>query len=78
MKAQIQQWGNSLGVRIPQVLARKLHFKQGIVVNLEITDDGLFISAKTSELDILLDDITDANRHHEVFNSDDTVGNESW
>ncbi|WP_342257160.1 AbrB/MazE/SpoVT family DNA-binding domain-containing protein [Rickettsia endosymbiont of Aspidapion aeneum] len=78
MQAQIQKWGNSLGIRIPKHLAGKLHFKQGIFVNLEIADNHLIISIEISELDTLLNNITDFNRHHEILNDDDIVGNELW
>lgn len=36
------------------------------------------IDTKISELDKLLNDITDSNKHQEILNSDDAVGNESW
>lgn len=62
MQTQIQKWGNSLGIRIPKHLTDKLHI----------------ISTETSELDILLDNITDSNCHHEMLNDDIVVGNESW
>jgi antitoxin MazE len=78
MQTQIQKWGNSLGVRIPKNLAGKLNLKQGAFVNLEISDNHLVISQETSELDILLNNITDANRHHELLNDDNISGNESW
>ncbi|XVN40929.1 MAG: hypothetical protein RCO49_09505 [Rickettsia endosymbiont of Argas persicus] len=34
----------------------------------------LFIEAKISELE----EIIGTNHHHELFNSDDAVGNEKW
>ncbi len=37
-----------------------------------------FVDTKISELDKLLNDITDSNKHQEILNSDDAVGNESW
>ncbi|MCC8368645.1 AbrB/MazE/SpoVT family DNA-binding domain-containing protein [Rickettsia endosymbiont of Polydrusus tereticollis] len=78
MQTQIQKWGNSLGIRIPKYLTGKLHLKQGTFVNLEITGNHLIISAEISELDTLLNNITDSNRHHAVLNDDDIVGNELW
>jgi antitoxin MazE len=78
MQTQIQKWGNSLGIRIPKNLADKLHFQQGAFVNLEIADNHLIITTKISELDILLDNITDFNCHHEILNDDIVVGNELW
>lgn len=78
MKTQIQQWGNSLGIRIPKQLAGQLHLKKGISVNLEICDNHLIISPEISELDILLGSITDNNRHKEELNHDEISGNEKW
>lgn len=39
----LQQWGNSLGVRIPAALARLAHFSIGQPVELSITDNGVLI-----------------------------------
>ncbi|MFY9589151.1 AbrB/MazE/SpoVT family DNA-binding domain-containing protein [Rickettsia endosymbiont of Halotydeus destructor] len=78
MQTQIQKWGNSLGIRIPKYLTGKLHLKQGTFVNLKITGNHLIISAEISELDTLLNNITDSNRHHAVLNDDDIKGNELW
>lgn len=77
MQTQIQKWGNSLGVRIPKDLANKLNLKQGGFVNLEISDNHLVISSEISELDMLLDKITDYNKHQE-FLDDVAIGNELW
>lgn len=35
-------------------------------------------NTKISELDKLLNDITNSNKHQEILNSDDAVGNEEW
>lgn len=78
MQAQITKWGNSLGVRIPKTIARKLYFKEGAVVNLQVFNNNLVITPETSELDTLLNSISNENRHHEVFNQDKKSGNESW
>lgn len=39
----LQQWGNSLGVRIPAAVARLAHFSIGQPVELSITDEGVLI-----------------------------------
>lgn len=36
------------------------------------------VDIKTSELDKLLNGITDFNKHPEILNNDDAVGNEEW
>ncbi|XVN43068.1 MAG: hypothetical protein RCG15_01880 [Candidatus Rickettsia vulgarisii] len=53
-------------------------FKKGAVVNLKVIDNNLVISNEISELDLLLENITNDNRHHEVFNDDKISDNESW
>lgn len=39
----VQQWGNSLAVRIPAVLARSARFVVGQPVELSVTDDALLV-----------------------------------
>lgn len=78
MQAQIQKWGNSLGVRIPKSIAGKLHLKINTIVNLSIADKHLIITSETSNLDLMLNQITQDNLHHELLNDDGTMGGESW
>jgi antitoxin MazE len=78
MQTQVQKWGNSLGVRIPRDIADKLCIKNGVMVSLEISDHNIIIAPVTSELDLLLDNITDANRHNEELKDDNILGNELW
>ena len=78
MQTQIQKWGNSLGVRIPKDIADRLCIKNGVMVNVEISDHNIIIAPVTSELDLLLNNITDANLHSEELKYDDILGNESW
>lgn len=39
----VQQWGNSLAVRIPASLARSAHFVVGQPVEVSVADDGVFV-----------------------------------
>jgi len=78
MQTQIQKWGNSLGVRIPKDITNKLCIKNGAIVNLEILDHNIIIIPETSELDLLLNNITDTNCHHEELENDNIFGNELW
>lgn len=78
MQAQLKKWGNSLGVRIPKTLAKKLYFKEGVVVNLQVSNNHLVITQETSALDNLIEGISNENRHHETFIQDKNLGNESW
>jgi antitoxin MazE len=77
MRSHIQKWGNSLGVRIPMHLAKKLNLHPGSSVNLEIEDQRLVIEAPRYHLDDMLAEITSSNLHHEIFDND-MRGNEEW
>ncbi|HCW76613.1 MAG TPA: AbrB/MazE/SpoVT family DNA-binding domain-containing protein, partial [Candidatus Marinimicrobia bacterium] len=43
----IKKWGNSLAVRIPQVVAQELDFTPETQVELEVTEGELHIKLKT-------------------------------
>lgn len=78
MQAQIQKWGNSIGVRIPKKIATRLNIGANTIVNLTISNNSLVIDAEISELDRLVDQITASNIHGEILNDDSKVGKESW
>jgi antitoxin MazE len=42
-KLTIQQWGNSLAVRIPAAVARSAHFSVGQPVEVTVADDGVVV-----------------------------------
>lgn len=44
----VQQWGNSLAVRIPAALARKVHFVAGQPVEVSTDDFGVIVHRKGS------------------------------
>ncbi|MEB0284819.1 AbrB/MazE/SpoVT family DNA-binding domain-containing protein, partial [Sphingomonas sp. 10B4] len=44
----VQQWGNSLAVRIPAALARKVHFVAGQPVDVSSDDFGVVVHRKGS------------------------------
>ncbi|MGS0740730.1 AbrB/MazE/SpoVT family DNA-binding domain-containing protein [Glaciimonas sp. GG7] len=44
----VQQWGNSLAVRIPAALARKVHFVVGQPVEISTDDFGVVVHRKGS------------------------------
>ena len=77
MFSHIQKWGNSLGVRIPAQLAKKLNLHAGSAVILEIEKGKLVIQTPKYNLDMMLSDITPQNRHH-LNLEDKQIGNEEW
>lgn len=78
MHSQVQKWGNSLGIRIPKALAKKLNLHSGSDVELEADNDHIVISKKYSELDQMLERINNNNIHHEAFENDNPKGKEVW
>ncbi len=42
-KLTVQQWGNSLAVRIPAAVARSAHFGLGQPVEIFVADDGVLV-----------------------------------
>ena len=43
VKLTVQQWGNSLAVRIPAAVARTAHFTVGQPVEITVTEDGVLV-----------------------------------
>ncbi len=41
----VQQWGNSLAVRIPAAVARSAHFRVGQPVELSVQDSNVLVRA---------------------------------
>ncbi|MCA0254175.1 MAG: AbrB/MazE/SpoVT family DNA-binding domain-containing protein [Proteobacteria bacterium] len=78
MHGQVQKWGNSLGVRIPKTIAKKLQLHSGSLIELDMINHGIVITKSSLELDLLLDRIDSTNCHHEIFYNDSNIGKESW
>jgi antitoxin MazE len=78
LKTHVQQWGNSLAVRIPKTFALEAGLKASSEVELTIRDGQIVLtptSRRKYTLAELVDGITDDNRHPETdFGAD--VGNE--
>jgi len=77
MKTYIAQWGNSLAIRIPAPLAKKLHLLKNTPINLESTNDSLIVCKQENDIESLVQQITDENLHSEQdFGS--PQGKEVW
>ncbi len=69
MRVQIQQWGNSLAMRIPKSLAAVSHIQPGSIVDLAVVNGKLIatpVSEPTYTLDQLLAGVTRRNLHPEI------------
>jgi antitoxin MazE len=76
----VTKWGNSLGVRIPSILAKQIELTEGMQVGISVVDGKLVIQPEHRRkytLDELLDGMTPENCHLEV-GMGEPVGNEIW
>jgi len=76
MEQTLKKWGNSLAVRLPQSIARKLNLKEGSKVEVKLEGDRIVIVPKKG-LNELLERITPENLHGEV-DWGKREGNEVW
>lgn len=77
MQTHIHKWGNSLGLRIPMLIAKKLKWHPGSPITLEMKGDQIIIKSPQYNLDAMLKEITPKNRHHQQLD-DEQKGNEEW
>jgi antitoxin MazE len=80
MTTKIQQWGNSLAVRIPKSITVETELHKGTVV--EVSEEGgkiilTPVSEKKITLGDLLSRVTKANIHGEA-GTGKRVGRETW
>ena len=80
MEARIEQWGNSLALRIPPSVAQQMALAADVAVSLEIRDGKLSVwpaGPPPVTLEQLLAGVTPDNLHREV-NTGPAVGGEAW
>ena len=66
MEIVVKKWGNSLGVRIPRIIAKDLNLKDGSSVDVEDLNGNIIISPKRNTLSELLSGINSSNIHEEI------------
>ncbi|MDP8288396.1 MAG: AbrB/MazE/SpoVT family DNA-binding domain-containing protein [Candidatus Electryonea clarkiae] len=80
MRKKINKWGNSLGLRIPKLLAAEVGLEENSLVNLTIVNGSIVISPEREtplELEAMLKQVTEENLHGEV-NTGPAIGREAW
>ena len=80
METRVQQWGNSLALRIPKPLASQIGLEPNSPVELSLRGDKLMIELVTPSelnLDDLLARVTSDNIHGEV-DTGPPIGREVW
>lgn len=77
MEVVIKKWGNSLGVRIPNAIAKELRLKDGSPVDIEDKNGNIVISPKKYDLHEMMARV-DENNIHEEFDTGIIEGKEVW
>jgi antitoxin MazE len=77
MKATVNKWGNSLGIRIPNAIIKDLHLEEGSRVDIIEENDKIVIYPKKDMLKDLINSISEKNIHEEM-DSGASIGNEAW
>jgi len=74
-----QKWGNSIGVRIPQKIAKKYNIENGSELEIREGKNGIILKPISTEptLEELMAGITEENQHKEV-DWGLPEGNEVW
>jgi antitoxin MazE len=78
METVIRKWGNSLGIRIPNLIVREFSLKDGSAVEIQDMGDEIIIKPKKkNKFPEMLDAINEQNIHGEI-ETNGPVGQEIW
>lgn len=77
MQTVVQKWGNSLGIRIPNLLVKEFDLRNGSSVEIEEEEGKIVIKPQKLTLSMLLNSISDDNQHEEIATGL-SVGKEEW
>ncbi|MCL2267374.1 MAG: AbrB/MazE/SpoVT family DNA-binding domain-containing protein [Treponema sp.] len=78
MEAVIKKWGNSLGIRIPNIIARELSLKEGSCVDINDSGNEIIIKpVKRNRLSEMISKINEQNLHAEI-DTGSPAGKEAW
>jgi antitoxin MazE len=78
MEAVVKKWGNSLGIRIPSLIARELSLKDVSCVEINENKKKIIITPiQKNRLSEMVSKINKQNLHAEI-ETGGPVGNETW
>jgi len=77
MQTVVQKWGNSLGIRIPNLYVKEFDLKNGSSVDISDEDGKLVIKPKRLSLSEMLSRVNDENRYAEI-ETGAAIGKEEW
>ena len=66
MQAVVQKWGNSLGIRIPSILAKENNLKNSSKIEVIFEKEKIVIIPQKKSLDDMLELVTPENIHSEI------------
>jgi antitoxin component of MazEF toxin-antitoxin module len=76
---KIAQWGNSLGVRLPQAIAQEIGLKAGTIIAISTEGDKIVLSPAKPKytLQELLKNVSPEQQHNEI-DWGEPQGEEVW
>lgn len=77
MQTVVQKWGNSLGIRIPNLYVKEFDLRNGSSVEITEEEGKLVIKPVRLTLDYLLSQVSEENVH-ESIETGPSVGREAW
>ncbi|MBQ9292466.1 MAG: AbrB/MazE/SpoVT family DNA-binding domain-containing protein [Campylobacter sp.] len=75
MEATLSKWGNSLAIRIPNYILKKLNLVENSSMNIDVVAGKIVLSKQKNRLETLCSAITEENLNIDD-SFDDTKGNE--
>ena len=78
MEAMVKKWGNSLGIRIPNLIVREFSLKDGTFVDINDRGNEIVIKpVQKMKLSAMLSKIDEHNLHGEIATGG-PIGKEIW
>jgi antitoxin MazE len=76
---KVAQWGNSLGVRLPQAIAQEIGLKAGTIISITTEGDKIVLSPAKPQytLQELLKEVSPEQQHEEI-DWGESQGEEVW
>jgi len=77
VKTNARRWGNSLGVRIPQLFAKEIGIQDGSSLEINLVKGKIVLSPSKATLEELMKQVAVQNIHGET-NAGGVKGKELW
>ncbi len=76
---KLSQWGNSLGIRLPQAIIQQIGLTEGDIISIELENNRIVLSPARQKytLEALLQNVKPEQQHDEI-EWGDAQGEEQW